>query len=72
MGKKEIGPLPHTIHKTQFYVNYRSTCEGNNTKALKLILEISLHESGIGKFSLRQKEVINLKGKIDKYNSIEI
>lgn len=65
MGKKEIGPLPHTIHKTQFSVNYRPACEGNNTQSLKLILKISLHESGIGKFSLRQNQVINLKVKID-------
>lgn len=65
MGKKEIGPLPHTIHKTQFSVNYRPACEGNNTQSLKLILKISLRESGIGKFSLRQKQVINLKVKID-------
>ena len=55
MGKKEIGPLPHTIHKTQFYVNYRPTCEGNNSKSLKLVLEIFLHASGIAKFSFRQK-----------------
>ena len=65
MGKKEIGPLPHTIHKTQFSVNYRPACEGNNTQSLKLILKISLRESGIGKFSLRQKQVINLKVMID-------